>query len=775
MTILRRLSPLTALVLVATLLFTASPSSANHVPPNDSCLPFPWESETQLSLLPLFSPNGNDCWRPVIWPGTGHLLTRQQLAAFIDDLDDPGIGYDGNFIWYAPQETVRISDYAHRSWAGCDDTPNQTLEFCQSINVSNLGYYFDLTKDPTMTVLKWGQDWIPLVCANYLVRVESDSPVPTIPIDKFIDENRNGVIDGNDITTGPKVTGVEFEIWRTSSPSWVGQGTGYIESVFTDGNGDAVFRLDGHGPGTYEIREVVPAGSTPTTASVRTVVVDAGIGDKTFPVQRFGNGPKWVDVEKVEFEVSASAPSELDARTDTTITVDLTIRNNGPADHVPVRDTIVASSPNQDCVFRDPDYEITTTLRRGESYSESVDFIVNCDLPSDHAFVFDDQLDVLDDRLMESDESNNTATTRHDAPVIATTDLSIDADIDCPAETTVDTDVVCGVTLDVTNAGYGPVEADVDWTVTGLLDCTITPALSAERLWLDDGETRTITADHVVNCGDRSFHPFTVDAEISAVDIHVEEPDLTNNTASDTDTVEVFEDADLAVVETDLWLTCDEYFAGDPFTCSAIVPVTNLGPAPNVITLTTASLTAEGCVASPDPQTALVTVDVGQTVDHEFTWTVECDDPTIVHVLYLNACVEPDTSDPHAVDPNEENNCGRVAAVPIDFKPLSDPNTVNLGRGGVTSVAILSSPLFNPILEVDTSQPITFGPTGTEAEATQCATEGEDANEDGYDQDLTCKFRNADLGVELADERVYLIGYLVDGTRFIGTEQVRVI
>ena len=70
-------------------------------------------------------------------------------------------------------------------------------------------------------------------------------------------------------------------------------------------------------------------------------------------------------------------------------------------------------------------------------------------------------------------------------------------------------------------------------------------------------------------------------------------------------------------------------------------------------------------------------------------------------------------------------------------------------------MSILSSAYFDPIAEVDTSRPITFGPTGIEATATRYASEGEDANLDGYDRDLTCKFRNADLGLSVGDERVY--------------------
>ena len=623
-------------------------------------------------------------------------------------------------------------------------------------------------------MLLWGDDWISLVCGNSLVRIGIDTPIPTIPIDKFIDENRNGVIDAGDVTTGPKVTGVDFEIWRTSSPAWVGQTTGHVATVTTNGNGDAVFRLDGHGPGTYEIREVVPSGSIPTTAAVRTVVVGAGIGDKTFPVQRFGNAPKFVDVEKVDFEVS-DGPTEIPVRTDTPIIVDVTVRNNGPADDVPVKDTVIASSPNPDCVIRDPRREFTVTLARGQSHSESFTFIVNCDLPSDHAFDFDDELEVLDGRLMETDLSNNTDSTSHDAEVIARSDLSVGAGIDCPDRTDVDTDTICTVTLDVGNDGYGPVEASVDWNVAGPPDCTIDPSVDARVVDVaEDGSTQ-IVQDHVVRCTDRSFHPFTVEAAVVPVDEHVLDENPGNDSSTATDTVEVFEEADLAVVELDLWLSCDELWAGDPFTCEAVVPITNEGPAPDVITLTTATLTGADCTASPDPQSQVATVGVAETVELTFAWSVACGDPTAFHVLYLDACVEVDAADPHAEDPDPDNDCGRVAAVPIDFKPLSDPNTVNVGRGGVTSVAILSSPTFDPIAEVDTDRPITFGPTGTEATATHCASEGEDANLDGYDRDLTCRFRNADIGWSLGDEEVYLIGYLVDGTRFIGSEQVRVV
>lgn len=642
-----RLAVSIAVAVIASV-FVAAPAQADHAQQTNTCLPFPWESEAQLTLLPFVSPNGKDCWRPVVWPGAGHLMTRAEVDDFRAYYGNED--YDQNFIWYAPQEQVRVADYAGRTWTGCNHIPTGPLQLCTDFNTSNLGEYFNLAKDPQLTVLRWQDDWIALVCGNNLVRIGSGTPIPTIPIDKFIDENRDGVRNAGDITSGPQVSGVGFKIWRVAKPGWVDNNPlGHVATVYTNSSGDAEFKLDGHGPGTYEIREVVPSGSIPTTPAVRTVVVEPGIGDKRFPVQRFGNAPKFVDVEKSQFDVTL--PDDFEARTDGEITVDLSITNNGPADDVPITDEVFVVGPS-DCAIVPPSREFSAVLRRGQSASRSFTFSVNCDLPSFHEFEITDLLTVDDPRLVETDLSNNTAVRTRTRPVLAFTDISTSTSLNCPPATEVGVATNCSAAVDVTNDGYGPVDATVDVELEQtheIDDCVIEPSsVQYDVTALGDGETRTLESPLTVTCGHRSDHEITATASVAADDIHVIDIDPSNDATSDAAGFEVFHDADLTA--DDIALHCNEVLGDPDFTCTADIMVSNAGPAPDVIALVGASIQGQAdCSVTPGPiQEAGVVLAIGEPQMVSFTWELMCTDRSMLHPFLVEADVAPD--EPHAVD-----------------------------------------------------------------------------------------------------------------------------
>ncbi len=641
-----RLAIATAMVLLLSVLVGA-PAGADHAQQTNTCLPFPWESETQLSLLPFVSPNGKDCWRPVVWPGAGHLMTRPEVDGFRTHYDSQG--YDQNFIWFAPQEQVRVADYATRSWTGCNHIPAGALQLCTSLNTSNLGADFNLAANPVLTVLRWQDDWIALVCGNNLVRNGSGTPIPTIPIEKFIDQNRNGVVDAGDVTSGPQVNDVDFEIWRVAKPGWVDDPLGYVTTLSTNSSGDAEFILDGHGPGTYEIREIVPGGSMATTPAVRTVQVDPGIGAHRFPVQRFGNAPKFVDVAKTQFDVTL--PDNFEARTDGDVTVDVTITNNGPADHVPVTDEVVVTGPS-DCVISPTRREFSAVLRVNQSTSRSFVFSVNCDRPSFHEFQFDDLLTIDDPRLMDTDPSNNTASRTRTRPVLAFTDLSTSTSVTCPPNTEVGVATNCAVVVDASNNGYGPIDATVDVELEQtfeLGDCTIEPAsLQYAATGLDDDETRSFESTVTVTCGYRSDHQITASGTVAADDIHVIDTNPANDVSAGSSEFEVFHDAVLTA--DNIALFCNETLSDPNFSCSADVTVNNAGPAPDVIALVTASIAGQAdCAVSPLPTQSfpvVLAIGVPQTVT--FNWDIVCTNGMMLHPFHFEADVSPD--EPHAVD-----------------------------------------------------------------------------------------------------------------------------
>jgi hypothetical protein len=112
----------------------------------------------------------------------------------------------------------------------------------------------------------------------------------------------------------------------------------------------------------------------------------------------------------------------------------------------------------------------------------------------------------------------------------------------------------------------------------------------------------------------------------------------------------------------------------------------------------------------------------------------------------------------------------------IDIRPGDFPNIIYLHHDKTTKVAILSSPSFDAPAEMDQTS-LTFGHNGTEdslhlrghARVPSCR--AHDENNDGL-PDLTCHFDTLDTGLVPGDTEGVLMGLLLDGTPFMGTDSV---
>jgi hypothetical protein len=109
-----------------------------------------------------------------------------------------------------------------------------------------------------------------------------------------------------------------------------------------------------------------------------------------------------------------------------------------------------------------------------------------------------------------------------------------------------------------------------------------------------------------------------------------------------------------------------------------------------------------------------------------------------------------------------------VISAPIDIKPGSDPNSININSRGVIPVAILTTDEFNA-RDVN-AETVRFGPS--EAYAEQYALE--DVDDDG-DIDLILHFRTRDAGIAAGDAEAVLTGETREGRRIEGSDSVRVL
>ena len=126
-----------------------------------------------------------------------------------------------------------------------------------------------------------------------------------------------------------------------------------------------------------------------------------------------------------------------------------------------------------------------------------------------------------------------------------------------------------------------------------------------------------------------------------------------------------------------------------------------------------------------------------------------------------------------------------VIPIDIDIKPGSFPNSINLGSGGATPVAILGSTTFD-VLDIDEAS-LTLGTAGIKTVGKKdphllCSIEdvsgdfsgGPEGIPDGYD-DLVCHFITVGIVPEAGDTEAKLSGNLFDGTPIEGSDSVQIV
>jgi hypothetical protein len=109
-------------------------------------------------------------------------------------------------------------------------------------------------------------------------------------------------------------------------------------------------------------------------------------------------------------------------------------------------------------------------------------------------------------------------------------------------------------------------------------------------------------------------------------------------------------------------------------------------------------------------------------------------------------------------------------SVPVDIKPGSDGNPINLGSKGNIPVAILTSDTFDAT-QVNW-ETVSFGPSGA-AERHQ-RVHVKDADYDG-DMDVVLHFKTRDTGILCGDTEATLTGETFSGEKFTGSDVVKIV
>jgi Domain of unknown function DUF11 len=138
--------------------------------------------------------------------------------------------------------------------------------------------------------------------------------------------------------------------------------------------------------------------------------------------------------------------------------------------------------------------------------------------------------------------------------------------------------------------------------------------------------------------------------------------------------------------------------------------------------------------------------------------------------------VSTDSNDATSSNDEDDVTVDVYRPVVVDIQPGATPNAVNITKGGVVSVAILSTPTFAATsLNVVTQ---CFGDAEAPSERTCVESHGlvhvQDVNKDKR-QDLLFHFAAKATGIDLGDTSACLKGTTTDGTGFYGCDSVKVL
>lgn len=696
--------------------------------------------------------------------GIGNHLSRQNLLAAGAFYDSQG--FNRQFRWYAPMTTIHVPNTRTQLWTSCAGSAPRGAGATCTGPVDTHPMRRDggaLTAESIdLLAFAWGGGVIGRACGNYLVPTGHSDPVPSVAVEKYDDRNRNGVRDPGE----SGLSGWQFRVIRVAS-KYGDQGTGVVGSVTTDGSGSARFFFQGQGPGTYTVEEIGQDGWAPTTSPQQTVVVADGIGDAEVGRLRFGNAPTHTDLAKIDFAL-VNRPDRLDAHTPADLTVRATVRNNGPAD-VSAVDSIDVTVP-ADCVAEPAHDEATRVLAAGQEAVIEFRVRVQCEQPSFHPMTFTDHLSVATAGVEDPFQDNNTKAFEQVFPVFDRADIQLSGTaVHCPERSDINHPFACTVTADVINAGpYGPVTADVAFALQVPADCTATnvDGMPTQTLSLPAGTPQEVVSQWQVTCTHRSYHDIEATAEAALNHLHLEDLVRDNESGAATTRIGIFEPADLVAVGVDLRCTEREasVLASD---CTATFKVRDGGPATDVAVLTTLVITAEpDCTPSPSaPQTSTFVLAAGEERDVVVTWHLTCTQPHR-HSVRVTGTVE--ANEPHAEDRVPANNSTFTLWGPGDIKPRSLPSSINPRKEGVIPFALLSTPTFNALTDVD------HGSVRLAGAVAACAPSGEDVNDDGL-ADLVCRVQAPEATIPCDATVLLITARLTDGRAYQSEDAVKIV
>jgi hypothetical protein len=147
------------------------------------------------------------------------------------------------------------------------------------------------------------------------------------------------------------------------------------------------------------------------------------------------------------------------------------------------------------------------------------------------------------------------------------------------------------------------------------------------------------------------------------------------------------------------------------------------------------------------------------------TWNLACTQPHR-HSVRVTGTIA--ANEPHAEDRGPGTNSAFTQWGPGDIKPRSLPSSINVGKEGVIPFALLSTPTFNALTDVDRGSVRLAGAVAT------CAASGEDVNDDGR-ADLVCRVNAAEATIACTATVLLITARLADGRAYQSEDAVKIV
>ncbi|MCH7483653.1 MAG: hypothetical protein IIA90_00725, partial [Chloroflexi bacterium] len=364
------------------------------------------------------------------------------------------------------------------------------------------------------------------------------------------------------------------------------------------------------------------------------------------------------DVKIVDF--FCDAPPEIPVSVAVTIDCVKTLHNNGPHGPVAVQVVTTTFTGPRDCTL--PQQKVAEAEQVLLPVSVPVQvieqFTIHCFNPSFHDFIITNDISIKDLHVEDPFPGNNSASANFTVAAIAQADVKVTGvSVTCDDPVDVNTAFNCTVENTVHNNGpFRTVNADVTESLSGPPDCTLTPAGSQteQDVSLPVSVPVVVSKTWSVTCTDRSFHTFSGSSDVQIDQLHVVDSDPTNNSGSATDTISVFDLADLKV--TGVAVDCDDPVdTGDTFDCRVAVTVHSNGPTTPVSADVTVGLSVPIDCDDPADQTQGLSLVASVSTTVSKTFTTQCSLRSF-HDFTGSADVQVDQL--HVRDPDPNNNSG---------------------------------------------------------------------------------------------------------------------